>query len=55
MFFSLIFSRSERASLIVSSNKISSAWAETFGDAVAVGAMVDYPVDREILVLQSNG
>jgi len=34
-------SRYERASLIVSSNKTFSAWAEIFGDPVAVAAMVD--------------
>jgi hypothetical protein len=41
LFFSLISSRYERASLIVSSNKTFSAWAEIFGDATAVEAMVD--------------
>ena len=40
LFFALISSRYERASLIVSSNKTFSAWAEIFGDAVAVAAMV---------------
>ncbi len=33
--------RYEQSSLIVSSNKSFSAWAEIFGDAVAVEAMVD--------------
>ena len=37
----LISSRYEQSSLIVSSNKSFSAWAENFGDAVAVEAMVD--------------
>ena len=41
LFFSLISSRYERSSLIVSSNKTFSAWPEIFGDAVAVAAMVD--------------
>ena len=36
LFFSLISSRYERRSLIVTSNKNFSAWAEIFGDAVAV-------------------
>ncbi|MGI8775750.1 MAG: ATP-binding protein, partial [Actinomycetota bacterium] len=37
----LVSSRYERSSLIVSSNKTFSAWTEIFGDAVAVAAMVD--------------
>ncbi len=41
LFFALVSSRYERSSLIVSSNKTFSAWAEIFGDAVAVEAMVD--------------
>jgi DNA replication protein DnaC len=39
LFFELISSRYERASLIVSSNKRFSAWAEIFGDPVAVAAI----------------
>jgi DNA replication protein DnaC len=55
LFFSLISSRYERASLIVSSNKTFSAWAEIFGDAVAVGAMVDRLVHHaEVIVLQGD-
>jgi IstB-like ATP binding protein len=34
--FALISSRYERSSIVVSSNKSFSAWAEIFGDAVAV-------------------
>lgn len=41
LFFALVSSRYERASMIVSSNKTFSAWAEIFGDPVAVAAMVD--------------
>jgi hypothetical protein len=41
LFFALISSRYERRSLIVNSNKTFSAWAEIFGDPVAVAAMVD--------------
>jgi DNA replication protein DnaC len=41
LFFALVSSRYEQSSLIVSSNKTFSAWAEIFGDAVAVEAMVD--------------
>ena len=38
LFFSLIWSRYERRSLTVTSNKNFSSWAEIFGDAVAVAA-----------------
>ncbi len=52
LFFSLVSSRYERKSLIVSSNKTFSAWAEIFGDPVAVAALVDRLVHHaEIVVL----
>ena len=52
LFFSLVSSRYERRSLIVSSNKTFSAWAEIFGDPVAVAALVDRLVHHaEIVVL----
>lgn len=55
LFFALISSRYERASLIVSSNKTFSAWAKIFGDAVAVAAMVDRLVHHaEVFVLQGD-
>ena len=55
LFFSLISNRYERASLIVSSNKSFSAWAEIFGDATAVEAMVDRLVHHaEVIVLQGE-
>jgi DNA replication protein DnaC len=55
LFFSLFSSRYERSSLIVSSNKSFSAWAEIFGDAVAVAAMVDRLVDHaEVVVLKGD-
>jgi DNA replication protein DnaC len=55
LFFSLISSRYERASLIVSSNKSFSTWPEIFGDAAAVEAMVDRLVHHaEVLVLQGE-
>ena len=41
LFYALVASRYERASLILSSNKPFSSWTEIFGDAVAVAAMVD--------------
>ena len=55
LFFALISSRYERASLIVNSNKTFSAWAEIFGDAVAVAAMVDRLVHHaEVHVLKGD-
>jgi len=55
LFFALISSRYERASLVVSSNKTFSAWAEIFGDAVAVAAMVDRLVHHaEVIILQGD-
>lgn len=55
LFFALVASRYERASLIVSSNKTFSAWAEIFGDPVAVAAMVDRLVHHaEIIVLKGE-
>jgi DNA replication protein DnaC len=55
LFFSLVSSRYERSSLIVTSNKSFSAWAEIFGDAVAVAAMVDRLVHHsEVIVLKGE-
>lgn len=55
LFFSLVSSRYERASMIVTSNKSFSSWAEIFGDAVAVAAMVDRLVHHaEIIVLKGD-
>ena len=55
LFLSLISSRYEQSSLIVSSNKIFSAWSEIFGDAVAVAARVDRLVHHaEIIVLKGD-
>lgn len=50
LFYALVASRYERASVIVSSNKPFSAWAEIFGDAVAVAAMVDRLVHHAEIV-----
>lgn len=50
LFFQLVSSRYEQSSLIVSSNKSFSAWAEIFGDAVAVEAMVDRLVHHSHIV-----
>ena len=55
LFFALVSSRYEHASMIVSSNKPFSSWAEIFGDAVAVAAMVDRLVHHaEIVSLKGD-
>lgn len=55
LFFALISSRYERRSLVVNSNKTFSAWAEIFGDPVAVAAMVDRLVHHaEVIVLRGD-
>ena len=55
LFFALISSRYERRSLVVNSNKTFSAWAEIFGDPVAVAAMVDRLVHHaEVLVIRGD-
>ncbi len=55
LFFALVSSRYERASLIVNSNKTFSAWAEIFGDPVAVAAMVDRLVHHaEVIELKGE-
>src|SRR5437588_10941859 len=41
LFFQLVSSRYERASVIVTSNKPFGRWGETFGDAAVAGAMID--------------
>ncbi|MFL5796501.1 MAG: ATP-binding protein, partial [Actinomycetota bacterium] len=48
-------SRYERASVIVSSNKTFSAWAEIFGDPVAVAALVDRLIHHsEVIALKGE-
>jgi DNA replication protein DnaC len=55
LFFALVSSRYEQASMIVNSDKTFSAWAEIFGDPVAVAAMVDRLVHHaEVLVLKGD-
>jgi DNA replication protein DnaC len=55
LFFALVSSRYERSSLIVSSNKTFSSWAEIFGDPVAVAALVDRLVHHaEVIVLRGE-
>jgi DNA replication protein DnaC len=41
LFFQLVSSRYERASLIVTSNKPFARWGEVFGDATVAAAMID--------------
>jgi DNA replication protein DnaC len=53
LMFSLVSSRYERASMIVTSNKPFSAWGEIFGDDMAATAMIDRLIHHaEILSLQ---
>ena len=55
LFFALISSRYEQASMIVNSNKTFWAWAESFGDPVAVAAMVDRLVHHaEVIALKGD-
>jgi DNA replication protein DnaC len=55
LFLALISSRYDRRLLIVSSNKTFSAWAEIYGDPVAVAAMVDRLVHHaEVIVLRGD-
>lgn len=55
LFFALVSSRYERRSLIVSSNKTSSARTEIFRDPVAVAVMVDRLVHHaEMIVLKGE-
>ena len=53
--FSLVSSRYERASMIVTSNKPFSAWGEIFGDDAVAAAMIDRLVHHaEILTLKGD-
>jgi DNA replication protein DnaC len=55
LFFALVSSRYERCSMIVTSNKTFSGWAEIFGDPVAVAALVDRLVHHaEVIVLKGE-
>jgi DNA replication protein DnaC len=51
LFFQLVSSRYERASLIVTSNKPFGRWGEVFGDDVVAAAMIDRLVHHaEVLI-----
>lgn len=55
LMFSLVSSRYERASMIVTSNKPFSGWGEIFGDEVTATAMIDRLVHHaEILSLKGD-
>jgi DNA replication protein DnaC len=55
LFFQLISSRYERASLIVTSNKAFGRWGEVFGDDVVAAAMIDRLVHHaEVIALKGD-
>jgi len=55
LFFQLVSSRYERASLIVSSNKVFGRWGEVFGDDVVTAAMIDRLVHHaEVVALKGD-
>jgi DNA replication protein DnaC len=55
LFFQLVSSRYERASLIVTSNKQFGRWGEVFGDEVVAAAMIDRLVHHaEVLTLSGD-
>jgi DNA replication protein DnaC len=53
LFFHLVSARYERASVIVTSNKVSGRWGEVFGDDVVATAMIDRLVHHaEVIALK---
>jgi DNA replication protein DnaC len=55
LFFQLVSSRYERASVIVSSNKAFSRWGEVFGDDTVAAAMIDRLVHHaEVINLKGD-
>src|ERR1700731_3956253 len=55
LFFQLVSSRYERASLIVTSNKPFGRWGEVFGDPVVAAAMIDRLVHHaEVISLKGD-
>ena len=55
LFFQLVSSRYERASLIVTSNKPFGRWGEVFGDEVVAAAMIDRLVHHaEVISLKGD-
>jgi DNA replication protein DnaC len=55
LFFQLVSSRYERASLIVTSNKPFARWGEVFGDEVVAAAMIDRLVHHaDVIALKGD-
>ncbi len=55
LFFQLVTSRYERASLVVTSNKPFGRWGEVFGDDVVAAAMIDRLVHHaEVIALKGD-
>jgi DNA replication protein DnaC len=54
LFFQLVSSRYERASLIVTSNKPFGRWGEVFGDDVVAAAMIDRLVHHADVALKGD-
>ena len=55
LFFQLVSSRYERATLIVTSNKPFGRWGETFGDDIVAAAMIDRLVHHaEVVALKGD-
>jgi DNA replication protein DnaC len=55
LFFRLVSSRYERASLIVTSNKVFGRWGEVFGDDIVAAAMIDRLVHHaEVIALKGD-
>ena len=55
LFVQLVSSRYERASLIVTSNKVFGRWGEVFGDDVVAAAMIDRLVHHaEVIALKGD-
>ena len=55
LFFQLVSSRYERASLIVTSNKPFGRWGEVFGDDVVAAAMIDRLVLYSLVLICTWG
>ncbi len=55
LFFQLVSSRYDRASLIVTGNKVFGRWGEVFGDDVVAAAMIDRLVHHaEVIALKGD-
>jgi len=55
LFFQLVSSRYERASMIATSNKMFGRWGEVFGDEIVAAAMIDRLVHHaEIISLKGD-